>query len=171
MEDCLLFPGLSSFVGGQTFPRMNQHLLNKGATMPPFFSLLAERKCRLEGPTHTKGLTFKVKHISHRGGLALEPHHWSFLSARCRCAPSLASAVTGYSAVLASSAPFHVSYRDCPSKQQNSYPYQNRPENMPPYKMQPASVKRYRCRAQVHLSQQVLNLTDDIQQAANPIRA
>lgn len=126
MEDCLLFPGLSSSVGGQTFPRMNQRLLNKGATMPPFFSLLAERKCRLEGPTHTKGLTFKVKHISHRGGLALEPHHWSFLSARCRCAPSLASAVTGYSAVLASSAPFHVSYRDCPSKQQNSYPYQNR---------------------------------------------
>lgn len=106
MEDCLLFPGLSSSVGGQTFPRMNQRLLNKGATMPPFFSLLAERKCRLEGPTHTKGLTFKVKHINHRGGLALEPHHWSFLSARCRCAPSLASAVTGYSAVLASSAPF-----------------------------------------------------------------
>ena len=56
----------------------------------------------MEGPSHTWGLRFKVKHISHRGGLPPEPHHWPFLSARCRGVPSLASAFKGYNAVLAS---------------------------------------------------------------------
>lgn len=114
MEDCLLFLGLSSF-------SQNESAFAKSSSnnvAPPLFFFLAERKCRLEGPSHTGGLRFKVKRISHCGGPHLEPPHWSFLSARHH-----SSAPTAYSPVLA----FHVSNRNCPSKLQNSHPSQNRP--------------------------------------------
>lgn len=46
----------------------------------------------------------------------------------------------------------------------------NKPGNTPPSKLQPARVDRCRRRAQVDLSQQILNPADDKQPAENPIR-
>lgn len=70
MEDCLLFPVLSC-LGGQTCRRTTRRSLNKGGvTMSPYFSW--EEIPSGRPLAHTGGPRFKVKYISHRGGLPLE---------------------------------------------------------------------------------------------------
>lgn len=74
--------GLSSFPSFVLFGRINLSE-NDSATMSPYFS--CEEIPSGRPLAHTGGPRFKVKYISHRGGLPLKPRRWSALSAGCRC--------------------------------------------------------------------------------------
>lgn len=108
MEDCLLFPVLSS--SGRLSPvRMAQLTpsIAANSNKQDFFFFTRWSNTGDESPPEWRVFLrgWRVKDVTQCAGPPLERRCWSVLSARCCCVPSLLGLIRSYSAVLTSLTP------------------------------------------------------------------